>query len=147
MRWIISLAALIGIGFPVEAAEKKVDPLVAALIETLDDPDTEVRQNIAIAIANLGDSVVPALIDALADAKAERRMGAAIALGQVRPPARNAVPALVNAMKDKDESVRRHVSYALSRVVGRESSVSDRPVSPTVPVPPPDPVPSAGGPR
>jgi HEAT repeat protein len=75
------LFALLSIGFfAVRAnAAPSVDEreLIAALIESLDDPDGEVRQNIAVAIANLGEAAVPALIEALADEKAERRAGGA----------------------------------------------------------------------
>ncbi len=115
--------------------------LIAALIESLDDPDGEVRQNIAVAIANLGEAAVPALIEALGDEKAERRAGAAAALGQIRPAAQSAIPALLKAVKDKDEIVRRHASYALSRIVGRESMPAAKVSRPNVP--PLDPVPGS----
>lgn len=154
MRAII-LFLTIGLLFdpsPGNAAEPPDRELIAALVEALDDPDGEVRQNVAIALANLGDQVIPALLEALQHAKPERRMGAAQALGQLRPVARSAVPNLMQALKDKDEGVRRQVSYTLSRIVRREpasvSPVSDRPLQ----VPPPDPTPAApntdqGGPR
>ena len=115
--------------------------LIAVLIETLDDPDGEVRQNIAVAISRMGDLAVPALIEALGDEKPQRRAGAAVALGQIRPEARSAIPALLKAVKDKDEVVRRQASYALSRIVGRDSVPVIKESKPVVP--PLDPVPGS----
>jgi len=116
----------------------KDEEVIAALIESLADTDGEVRQNIAAALGNLGQRAVPRLIDALSDSTMERRAGAAQALSQVRPVPKAAVPALLKAMKDENELVRRHVSYALSRIVGRDASAS---VPQTAPFPPLDPVP------
>ena len=119
------------------------EEVIVALIESLDDPEGEVRLNLAAALANLGDAAVPRLIDALGDKKPERRGGAAYALSQIRPVAKSAIPALLKAIKDKDEGVRRQVSYALSRIVGRDApqtAAVDRPAI----VPPLDPIP--GGP-
>jgi HEAT repeat protein len=119
--------------------------LIDALIEALDDPDGEVRLNVATALANIGETAVPNLIDALAFEKKERRIGAALALGRIGPPARAAIPKLLHTLKDADDVVRRESSYALSRIVIREAA----PVTPVEPwphLPPLDPPPS-GGPR
>ena len=152
MRCFAGLIAILSSGATVLPAEPPVknQELLSVLIAALDDPDVEVRQNLALAIANLGDPAIPGLLEALSHSKPERRMGAAMALGQVRPTAKNAVPALVRALSDKDEGVRRQVSYALSRIVGRDSlQVPLTDVKPPV-VPPPDPTPApatARGPR
>jgi hypothetical protein len=121
----------------------KDEEIVAALVESLGDADGEVRQNIAVALANLGQRAVPRLIVALGDDTMERRAGAAQALGQMRPAPKSAVPALLKTMKDENELVRRHVSYALSRIVGRDNSPA--PPAP-LPLPPLDPVPSSTNP-
>lgn len=118
----------------------KDEEVIDALIQSLGDADGEVRQNIAVALANLGSRTVPRLIAALGDESMERRAGAAQALGQVRPVPKVAVPALLKAMKDENELVRRHVSYALSRIVGRDVATTT-PIAP-LPLPPLDPVPS-----
>ena len=151
MRCSLLLIACFGFGGSTANAESplKDDELIAALIENLDDPDVEVRQNIAAALANLGDSAVPALIDALNHAKRERRVGAALALGIVRPAAKTAIPGLLKALKDADDGVRRQASYALSRIVGQDFTAP--PKSRQLPnVPPLDPPPgpaTTGGSR
>lgn len=131
MRWkiVLTLFAVL----PVHASSATPGPagkdergneeeLIAALVAALDDQDYEVRKNIASALGNLGEVAVPRLINALGHAKKERRMGAAMALGQVRPQASAAIPALLKLLKDADEGVRRDASYALSRIVVRSSS-------------------------
>jgi len=128
---------------PARAADPPVvtqADLIKALVQSLDDPDGEVRQNIAIALANLGDTVVPALLTALEDPSVERRSGAAMALGQIRPAATTAIPSLIRAMKDKDEMVRRQASYSLSRMVQKGGII----VLAVPPAPPPDPFPASG---
>lgn len=144
MRCALVLVSWLAAGLPSFAAEPQPskEALIPALIENLDDMDDLVRQNIAVALANLGEAAVPSLIDALSHPKAERRKGAAMALSQVRPAATSAIPALLNTMKDKDDLVRRQASYALSRIVGRDTIVTpaERPK-----VPPLDPPPNAIG--
>jgi HEAT repeat protein len=114
--------------------------IIPALIQSLDDPDGEVRQNLAAALANLGETAVPALIEALEDVNPERRMGAATALGMVRPPPQSAIPALLRVVKDQNDGVRRNASFALSRIVGRAKPAANS--ADAAPLPPLDPVPS-----
>jgi HEAT repeat protein len=123
----------------------KDEELVARLIELLDESDPQIRQNIAVALANLGEAAFPALIDALNNPLAERRAGAATALGQIRPPAKSAIPALIRIMKDKDPIVRREASYALSRIVGQGPQTTPAVTVPLPNVPPPEPPPSFNG--
>jgi HEAT repeat protein len=47
----------------------------------------------------------------------ERRAGAAYTLGLIGPPAKAALPALLNALKDETIDVRRQASYAVSRLI------------------------------
>ena len=69
------------------------------------------------------DAVVRRLVDALKDAAPEKRSGAAYTLALIGPPARSAMPALLDALADKDTDVRRQVSYAIGRILlpGRPS--------------------------
>lgn len=156
MRWGFLLIAFGGFGSPAFAVPLpksteeplKDDGLIVLLIECLDDGDGEVRQNIAVALGHLGSRTVPRLIAALSHESPERRMGAAQALGHVRPPARSAIPALLKAMKDSDESVRRQVSYALSRIVDRDFLYTlPREQPPPPPLEPPPASTLTGGPR
>jgi HEAT repeat protein len=79
------------------------DAAVPALIDTLHDPDQEVRAQAALALARMGDRAAPAvddLVNALNDPNEDVRRGAARALGQIGPEAQEAVPALIKAIKD-----------------------------------------------
>jgi HEAT repeat protein len=92
-------------------------PIVRRLIDALKDPDAEVRQNLAVALAKFGTAAIDPLTEALKDANPDRRGGAAYALGLIGPPARTALPALLDALGDKEPDVRRQVSYAVGRLI------------------------------
>jgi HEAT repeat protein len=106
------------------AAQDPDDAIVRRLIGSLKDPDPEVRQNLALALAKIGPPSVEPLVVALTDPLPERRSAAAYALALIGPPARSALPALLTALDDKDVDVRRQASYAVSRLVpaGRTTS-------------------------
>lgn len=91
---------------------------VTALIEALKDPDVEVRQNLAFALAALEPVSMKPLIRTLRDASPERRSGAAMAIGLIGPAAaKESVSPLLQALKDPVLDVRRQVSFALSQVL------------------------------
>ncbi len=92
---------------------------VPALIAALNDENSYVRWNAAVALGHLGPDAreaVPALIAALKDTDQSVQYDAAIALGWIGPDAREAVPALIVALKDKNESVRFLAAKALGRI-------------------------------
>jgi HEAT repeat protein len=65
------------------------------------------------ALAGLGGESVTALVDLLSDPRPRVRRWAASVLGQIGPPARDAIPALVDAMADEDPAVQQEVRRAL----------------------------------
>ncbi len=93
------------------------ETVIRRLVEALKDSDTDVRQNLAAALATIGTPAVEPLIAALKDKITERRAGAAYTLGMIGRPARAALPVLLDLLKDDDVSVRRQASYAISRIV------------------------------
>lgn len=80
----------------------------------LTDPDRFVRGRAVSALARLGALSLPVVIEALEDPDARIRQGAAEALGQVGDPA--ATQALVRALGDPAEPVRRAAAIALLRI-------------------------------
>jgi HEAT repeat protein len=91
----------------------------AQLIEDLKSPEERDR---IIAVRLLpqrkGDAaqVVPALIGALKDKGNDIRLSAAIGLGYFGEQARDAIPALQEAQRDRDVRVRDAAGVALSRI-------------------------------
>lgn len=74
---------------------------VPFLIETLEDPDAEVRMYAARSLALMGSpaqAAVPALTKHLKDPDVRVRRTCARALGQMGPAARDAVPALIKLL-------------------------------------------------
>lgn len=89
------------------------DAAVPSLVETLQDPDRDVRAQSARALARMGpraEPAIPALIAALNDSDKEVRMGAARALGQIGPAASEAVPDLIKAIRDPRNKPVEHVA-------------------------------------
>lgn len=118
---------------PLAAALADADPFVAgaaadalarigersvpALVRALGDPREEVRVGAAVALGKLGpraSGAVPALVKALSDPKAVVRWTAANALGAAG--AASALPALREALWDRDEDVRRGAALALEKI-------------------------------
>lgn len=118
---------------PAAAGEPvREDALVRRLVDALKDPDPDVRQNLAVALAKIGSAAVEPLMAALEDSLAERRAGAAYALGHMGNAAKPALAKLLDALDDKDLDVRRQASYAISRLVPGGAKPPAKPVdSPT----------------
>jgi HEAT repeat protein len=135
---------------PPSAADER-SRLLDRMITALDDPDAEVRQNLAFAIAASGRDAIPPLMAALEAESPLRRAGAAYALGLLGTSASETAPALLDALRDKDPDVRRQASLALSRVIPPARTPTPPSPSPAAPptviLPPPvrfpdmDPVP------
>jgi HEAT repeat protein len=92
---------------------------VPALVELLDDKDTEVRILAASSLGNIGHdakTAIPVLTKMLRDKDVFVRSNAAWALGKVGPEARQALPALSELLHDKDDVVRRAAIEALSKI-------------------------------
>jgi HEAT repeat protein len=64
----------------------------------------------------MGPKAIPHLLAALKHDDPNQRAVAADALGQIEPPARDAVPALIGLMKDKSNDVRYKACEALARI-------------------------------
>ena len=110
----IRAAAAIGLG-RIGATGKAVVP---GLIEALKDPEWNVRQNAAISLGNLGLAAkesVPALAKSLSDPHGYVRSWAAYALYQIGPD-QQAIPALLQAVQNKDRFVRLNAAKALSKI-------------------------------
>jgi HEAT repeat protein len=131
MRWVrvgLLTVALWQFSSPMVAAPiESEEILIRRLIEALKEDDPDVRQNLASALAKLGSAAVEPLITALKDkgGPPERRAGAAYALGQIGLSAKAALPALLDALNDKELDVRRQAAYAVNRLIPNKKPAAD----------------------
>jgi len=100
-----------------EAQEQQLE----RLIRELQDADSDVRSNAAMALGEIGPEAkdaVPTLIQLLQNEDAEGfvRANAALALGQIGKGAEDAVPVLIQALRDQDKYVRRDAAGALEEI-------------------------------
>ncbi len=92
---------------------------VSALIQSLTDPDANIRSSAAIALGRIetdATEVVPVLIRTLADQDANVRLSVAISLGRLGPEASAAAPALTQTLADPSNEVREASIAALKRI-------------------------------
>ena len=71
--------------------------------------------------------IVPALIESLKAKQGDVRWSAAIGLGYFGEEARDAIPALQQAQRDRDARVREAAGVALSRIDPQRFAASSRP--------------------
>lgn len=107
-------------GFGPPGGRTDYKELIPALIDTLGDPDADVRKNVVHALGHLGQSAVTPLLDILKDKdkSKEARANAAYALGKIGPQARAALPTLAKALKDHDRELRRRAAFAIAHILG-----------------------------
>jgi hypothetical protein len=106
------IAAAQGLGQLIATQET---PSVRSVLE---DPDPRVRAEAALALAELGDRAVAPRLAALLDELPYRRR-AALALGRLRDA--RSVPALLEATRDINPTVRRHAHHYLGFLAGQEA--------------------------
>ena len=91
---------------------------LAKLVATLSDDDWRVRELVVWALSEMKDDrAVTALCNVLlSDARVEVRRGAAVALGEIASA--EALPALKQALNDRDSRVSTKVGWAISEIEG-----------------------------
>ena len=88
---------------------------LAALTAMLSDKDGLVRQKARLQLVEMGEAAVPALARALQEAPSKNaRWGAAKALGELLHP--GAIPALLDALEDRDSDVAWLAAVALNKL-------------------------------
>ena len=86
------------------------------LIKGLNNSDSGVRRNVAAALVRIGPPAVPSLIEMLNDSKPVIRQNAAGILGRIGPRAKEAIPALEQALSDEDKAFSWTVKSALRKI-------------------------------
>jgi HEAT repeat protein len=91
-------------------------PAIPDLLDALRGADEDQRLNAALTLSKIGKAAVPEVAKLLGDAKNETRFYAIWTLGWIGPDAAETEPALVRAMSDKSDDIRRKAAYALGRI-------------------------------
>ena len=84
---------------------------VPLCVKLLEDSDSGIRQQVMDAIADAGPQVVPGLVEALQNEKAGH--WACLVLREMGPVGKDAIPALVEKLKDPRPEMRREAALAL----------------------------------
>jgi HEAT repeat protein len=114
------LFALVGL---ITKADKDNAAAVDAIAKSLDDPESEVRRNAALALANIGETpksgeALKVLLETLKSPKEEAvyRRQAAVAVGNLGPIAKAAVPDLLLALNGNDAEMKANAAFALGGI-------------------------------
>lgn len=89
---------------------------IPALSEELKDEDKNTRAKAAEALGKMGVEAIPALRTALLDKEAIVRTRAVQAFGRIGPDAKAATSALVDLLRDPDETVRSETEQTLKKI-------------------------------
>jgi len=112
----------------------KAEPIVPALLFAAQGP-MEKAVPARELLASFGPRIVPALVNALHANQAAQREAAADVLGRLGPPARAAVPALIDALQDKSSAVALMAARALAQVDSTRSSAAVKLLADSLDVP------------
>jgi len=93
-------------------------PLLVETIRQTRNHDKRILLACNYALLAMGKEIVPGMISLLKDDDWEMRRGAAWILGKVGPEAKDAVPALTEALNDSNPAVRTKAAEALKKVKG-----------------------------
>lgn len=109
-----------GIGKIAQVKASVAKPALQPLIESLEDSDATVRAAAASALSKLDEpkETVPALVRVVKDEKETPvRLAAIMGLGLIGAPARDAVPALREVMKDAKSEEQKRIARAAGEAV------------------------------
>jgi HEAT repeat protein len=106
-------------------AKEAIPILIETIREVRNNRDRRLLVACNKALLGMGKEVVPHMIYLLKDETWEMRRGAAWILGKLGPEARDAVPALTEALNDPNPDVRTKAQEALKKVKGEDAESLD----------------------
>jgi HEAT repeat protein len=115
-----AIAAIIELG---PEAKEATPILIDTIREVRNNRDRKVLVACNDALLAIGKGIVPHMIALLKDDTWEMRRGAAWILGMVGPEAKDAVPALTEALKDPNPVVRQKAQESLRKIQGEEGGL------------------------
>jgi len=111
------VAAIKAIGEMGPEAKEAIPVLIETIRETR-NRDKKMLLLCNYALLAMGKEIVPYMIDLLKDDTWEMRRGSAWILGKVGPDAKDAIPALTEALNDPHPVVRRKAAESLKKIKG-----------------------------
>ncbi|MBM3840666.1 MAG: HEAT repeat domain-containing protein [Verrucomicrobia bacterium] len=116
------LLAMYGLGI----AASEADAAVPALIEALADKNLQIRESAFQTLSNIRHpATVAAILPKLNHGDSYVRLNVAKCLGSMGPWAREAIPGLIEAIKDDSSAVRANAAEALGRIRPSAENVID----------------------
>jgi len=104
---------------------KEAIPILIETIREVRNRDKRILVACNNALLAMGKEIVPHMISLLKDDTWEMRRGAAWILGKLGPDARDAVPALSEALNDPNAAVRTKAQEALKKIQGEEDELKE----------------------
>jgi HEAT repeat protein len=101
-------------------AKEAIPILIETIREVRNNRDRRMLVACNKALLGMGKEIVPHMISLLKDETWEMRRGSAWMLGKLGPDARDAVPALTEALNDPQPAVRAKAAEALKKIKGEE---------------------------
>lgn len=109
---------------------KEAIPILIETIREVRNRDRRILVACNKALLGMGKEIVPHMISLLKDDTWEMRRGAAWILGKLGPDAKEAVPALTEALNDANPSVRLQAQESLKKIQGKEGELKEPDSSP-----------------
>jgi HEAT repeat protein len=96
--------------------QEQINSVVRGLIKALKDDHPQVKKEASDALCKRGNEAIPAIIEALQCADPDTRQLASVLLLRLELDLSNEIPALLQALDDKDWKVRRGAVIALGLI-------------------------------
>jgi HEAT repeat protein len=104
---------------------KEAIPILIETIREVRNRDKRILFACNKALLGMGKEIVPQMISLLKDDTWEMRRGAAWILGKLGPDARDALPALTEALNDTNPAVRLQAQESLNKIQGDEGELKE----------------------
>lgn len=99
---------------------KEAIPILVKTIRETRNRDKRILFACTNALLGMGKEIVPYMISSLKDDDWQMRRGSAWMLGKLGPNAKDAIPALTEALNDPSEAVRLKAAESLKKIKGEE---------------------------
>jgi len=114
--YYVRFRAIMGFVFFGHEIDKEIPQVIPNLLKALGDENPSVRHPAGMALKEFGEPAVPGLIEALGSVNPAARDRAADTLGGIGHDAADAVPALINTLKDDEPRIRHEAAIALTKI-------------------------------